>query len=89
MKDVIHTIGGNAMLKIGDTVKVISDTVSHWDPGERTEYIPIGTICVVRDIDYNKDDTIFYGIKPLESNCIFYYLENELEKGHMEWIKDE
>ena len=33
MNDVIHTIGGNAMLKIGDTVKVISDTVSHWDPG--------------------------------------------------------
>ena len=67
------------MLKIGDTVKVISDTVSHWDPEERTQYIPIGTICKVRDVDYCKDGT-YYGIQPLESNCIFYYLGNELEK---------
>lgn len=77
------------MLKVGDTVKVISDTVSHWDSSERTEYISIGTICKVRDIDYCTDGRTFYGIQPLESNCIFYYLENELEKGHMEWIKDE
>ena len=76
------------MLKVGDAVKVISATKSHWDPEDRTEYIPIGTICKVRDIDYCKDGT-YYGIQPLESNCIFYYLENELEKGHMEWVKDE
>lgn len=75
------------MFKVGDTVKVISATKSHWDPEDRTEYIPIGTICKVRDIDQCKDG-IFYGIQPLESNCIFYYLEAELEKGHMEWVKD-
>lgn len=75
------------MLKIGDAVKVISDTVSHWDPYDRTEYIPIGTICKVRDIDQCIEG-IFYGVQPLESNCIFYYLEDELEKGHMEWVKD-
>lgn len=76
------------MLKVGDTVKVISDTVSHWDPEERTEYIPIGTICVVRTIDYNKDGSIFYEIKPIGENYMFCYQENELEKGHMEWVKD-
>ena len=76
------------MLKVGDTVKVISDTVSHWDPEERTQYIPIGSICTVRDIDYCKDGTIYYGIQPLESNEIWYYLKDELEKGHMEWVKD-
>lgn len=76
------------MLKVGDTVKVISDTASHWNSSVRTEYIPIGTICKVRDIDYCKDGT-YYGVQPLEDNCIFFYLENELEKGHMEWIKDE
>ena len=75
------------MLKVGDTVKVISATKSHWDPEDRTEYIPIGTFCKVRDIDRCKDG-IFYGIQSLESNCIFYYLEDELEKGHMEWVKD-
>lgn len=76
------------MLKVGDTVKVITSTTSHWDAEKKTEYIPIGTICKIRDIDYCKDET-YYGIQPLESNEIFYYLEDELEKGHMEWIKDE
>ena len=75
------------MIKVGDKVKVIAATQSHWNPNEFTEYIPIGTICVVRDIDYNEDGT-YYGIQPLESNCIFYYLENELEKDHMEWVRD-
>ena len=32
------------MLKVGDTVKIISDTLSHWNSEERTQYIPIGTI---------------------------------------------
>ena len=75
-------------IKVGDTVKVITSTTSHWDAEKKTEYIPIGTICKIRDIDYCKDET-YYGIQPLESNEIFYYLEDELEKGHMEWIKDE
>ena len=77
----------NSAIEIGDTVKVIEATASHYDPDDKTEYIPIGTICKVRDIDYCKDGT-YYGIQPLESNCIFYYLENELEKGHMEWVRD-
>ena len=77
------------MLKIGDTVKVISDTVSHWDLEERTEYIPNGTICTVTEIE-NKDKGIpYYEVTPLGRNYSFCYLESELEKGYMEWIKDE
>lgn len=76
------------MLKVGDTVKVISDTVSHWDPEERTEYIPIGTICVVRNINYNQDGTAFYEIEPIGRDYTFFYFEKELEKGHMEWISE-
>lgn len=33
------------MLRVSDTVKVISAPKSHWDPEDRTEYIPIGTRC--------------------------------------------
>ena len=77
------------MLKIGDTVKVISDTVSHWDPEERTQYIPIGTICTVTEVENGHDGTPYYEVTPLGRDYSFCYLESELEKGHMEWIKDE
>ena len=77
------------MLKVGDTVKVISDTVSHWDPEERTQYIPIGTICTVTEVENGHDGTPYYEVTPLGRNYSFCYLESELEKGHMEWIKDE
>ena len=76
------------MLKVGDTVKVISDTVSHWDPEEKTQYIPIGTICTVTEVENGRDGTPYYGITPLGRDYMFCYLEDELEKGHMEWIKD-
>lgn len=78
-----------SIIKVGDTVKVISDTVSHWNPEERTEYIPIGTICVVRNVDYNKDGSVFCEIEPIGSNYTFCYMENELEKGRMEWVRHE
>lgn len=76
------------MLKVGDTVKVISDTVSHWDPEEKTQYIPIGTICTVTEVENGHDGMPYYGITPLGRDYMFCYLEDELEKGHMEWIKD-
>ena len=74
-------------IKIGDTVKVISDTVSHWDPEERTQYIPIGTICTVIHIE-TFSDVVEYALDPGDGFA-FWYLEDEFEKGHMEWIKDE
>lgn len=76
------------MLKVGDTVKVISDTASHWVPEERTEYIPIGTICTVVETDIEEDGTQSCAIDP-GGGYPYWYKENELEKGHIEWIKDE
>lgn len=78
------------MIKIGDTVKVI-DTTMHY--GERKEFIPVGTICKVVRIELTEEGNTV-GIIP-ESNLPydgysdFLYLESEVEKGHMEWIKDE
>lgn len=51
------------MLKIGDTVKVISKTLCN---NEMKELITIGTICKVTEIDYEKDGTPYYGIYPLK-----------------------
>lgn len=78
------------MLKVGDTVKVIDKT--HYSDGSQKEFIPIGTICTVKELDYEEDGTSYYGLLPIgdrDSGVYFYYLENELEKGHVEWIKDE
>lgn len=78
------------MLKVGDTVKVIDKT--HYSDGSQKEHIPIGTICTVKELDHGEDGITYYGILPVDERDIkvyFLYLENELEKGHMEWIKDE
>lgn len=77
------------MLKIGDTVKVISATEDFENSQRKQEYIPIGTICEVTGILYEIDGSPFYEIRSTSTGDVFYYLEEELEKGHMEWIKDE
>ena len=76
------------MLKVGDTVKVISDTASHWDPEEKTEYIPIGTICTVVETDIEEDGTQSCAVDRGDGYA-FWYKSEELEKGHMKWIKGE
>ena len=79
------------MLKIGDTVKVISKT--HYSDGVEEEHIPIGTVCTVKEIDYDEENGMpYYSLLPLKETdrkLYFCYLEDELEKGHMEWVKDE
>lgn len=78
------------MLCIGDTVKVIAATKSHWNPEEKTEYIKIGTICKVTSVEYEENGNPYYEIRPIyEIGCDrFYYLEEELEKGELRWIKE-
>lgn len=72
------------MLKIGDTVKIISKTL---EGDNMRELFPIGSIGrVTEDGLTERDGTPYYGIT--RNNVTFYYLENELEKGHMEWIAD-
>lgn len=75
------------MLKIGDTVKVID--MFHYEDGTAKEQVPIGTICKVVDIKEN-DGIYSFCVRPRgEDLYFFWYAENELEKGHVEWIKDE
>lgn len=75
------------MLKIGDTVKVIKPTNND---GELREYIKIGTICCVTEIGHEKDGTPYYGLAPIYKphSVVFYYVDNEIEFGHIEWVKD-
>lgn len=70
------------MLKVGDTVKVISKTMCN---GEEEEFIPIGTICEVTEI-CEDDNSPYYGIT--KDGYTFYYLESELEKGNLVWIPE-
>lgn len=78
------------MLKVGDTVKVIGKTVD--GSGKEKELIPIGTIC--RVMGYYNDDRkgLTVGIRPEDAPCYigeYWYLVCDVEKGHMEWVKDE
>lgn len=78
------------MLKVGDMVKVIDKT--HYSDGTEEEHIPIGTICLVKKVNYDGENgTPYYDLLPVtetDRGLYFCYLENELEKGHMEWTKD-
>lgn len=74
------------MLKITDTVKVISKTNCG---GIMKELIPVGTICIIVSEHKDKDGSIYYGVTPLHNrNDLFYYLESELEKGSLQWVKE-
>ena len=78
------------MINIGDRVKVIKPTEYM---GKPKELFSIGTICQVIDIK-ETDGVLDFEIVPIDelsnSNpCGFWYLEDELEKGHIEWVKDE
>ena len=79
------------MIKVGDTVKVIGKTVCGI---KEAECIKIGTICkVVRHDVLTNGDEVF-GIVP-ERELPYngwgeiWYLEKDIEKGHMEWVRDE
>ena len=78
------------MLKVGDIVKVKSK-VNYC--GEMKEYIPIGTICKVVEMESVPNECVFRIVPldqlPANSYNGFWYLETEVEKGHLEWVKDE
>ena len=68
------------MLKVGDTVKVISKTRTFLG---MQEFIPIGTICTVVDTCIEWDGSLYYGVRPqndITNRICFYYLESEIEK---------
>ena len=77
------------MIKIGDTVKVTGTTNCG---GFEKECVKIGTICKVIDIAYDEGYIPIFCITPLrEFSCNtdeYWYLEKDVEKGHLEWIKE-
>lgn len=75
------------MLKVGDTVKVISKTTCESYNGDSEELIAIGSICTVKEVlsGYTRN---CYKIKPNDSPFSFLYYEDELEKGKLEWIPE-
>jgi len=78
------------MFKIGDAVKVIRKTID--ECGEEKEIIPIGTICRVLGYYDNDKNGLTLQIRPEGADCRigeFWYRACDVEKGHMEWIKDE
>ena len=83
------------MIKVGDMVKIIKKTQkAGGEPGELYEYIKIGTVCTVNDIERSNNGTVAYECIPnswIHRSCGFgfWYLEDEIEKGHYEWVKDE
>ena len=72
------------MLNVGDTVKIIAKTIDY--DGSIHEYFPIGSIGKVKEVCYEHDGSPYYGVEI--NGDTFYYLREDLEKGHMEWIKD-
>ena len=76
----------NNMQEVGNYVKVISKTISG---GRSKELIPIGTICRIKEVCREDDDTPYYGITPIDKEDVpFYYPEKELEKGQIVWVPD-
>ena len=87
-KKLIACYGYNR-LKVGDQVKVISSTSDASDRDHKKEYIPVGTICKVSEVCRNDDGSEYYGVTAADQNLTAYYLYDELERGHMEWVADE
>lgn len=81
-------------IKVGDTVKVIKPTTCTVND-KPEEFIPIGTICKVIKVEYDKElDEIFVTLNTLNEEGIYrdleyVYCRDEVEKGRLEWIKDE
>lgn len=77
------------MLKVGDTVKVISKTTCGSYNGDSEELIAIGSICTVEEVlvisNYARSS---YKVKPIDTPYSFLYYEDELEKGKLEWIPE-
>lgn len=78
------------MIEIGDTVKVIGKTLC----GDiRKECITIGTICRVVGIDNTGESNLTVGIIPEKELPYkgfeeYWYSSDSVEKGHIEWIKE-
>lgn len=79
------------MIKVGDTVKVIGTTDVG---GIEKELIKIGTICRVVTTENTENEGMIVGIVPenelpYSGYGEYWYFEKDVEKGHLEWIKED
>ena len=74
-------INDRSIINKGDLVKVVSTTEYI---GEQYELIPIGTICIVVDVDNEAVCIKDCGCMKTE----YWYLKDEVEKGNLVWIPD-
>lgn len=76
-------------IKIGDTVKVIGTTDCG---GIEKECIKIETICRVVGVQNDKKGVLVGVIPekelPFTGYGEYWYLEKDVQKGHMEWIPE-
>ena len=78
------------MISVGDTVKVTGKTTALDEDGDDglKELIQIGTICTVTAIEEFRGKE-YYEVTSSVAEDGFLYDANDLEKGHLEWVKDE
>lgn len=76
------------MLLKGDYVKVIKNPSGQSSYDWCRETVPIGTICRVGGKYQHVDGSWYYCVTPVNRGSCYFYLKEELEKGHFEWVKD-
>lgn len=79
------------MIAIGDTVKITGLTDCG---GFVKECIKIGTICRVVGTQLTETGEVTVAVVPVSKLPYrgfeeYWYLKKDVEKGHMEWVKDE
>ena len=76
-----------AEINVGDTVKVLGLTNCG---GLEKELIPIGTICKVINIESDEEGVVaeLVALDKPNDELGYWYDIKDLEKGHLEWIKD-
>lgn len=74
------------MIEVGDTVKVIGTTTGMESPA--VELIPIGTVCTVKLVQDSAIGKVVL-IRAESGTRPYWYPVSSVEKGHLEWVKDE
>lgn len=68
------------MFSISDNIKITGKTITMGENGDREEeLIPIGTTCVITDVEDN-----WYYVKPIDKGYLlgYWYPENALENDN-------
>lgn len=78
------------MLNIGDSVKVIK-VISNNENVTKTLTPYIGKVGIIKEIqELESEEAVAYGVyfNNNNFNLYYYFLEEELEKGHYVWVTE-